>query len=162
MEPSDNVSFRRVVKKQAFHTLKQTIQYQKQHCNISLQALYTVVKWLEHALDVREVSSSIPDRGTKISAVAENLLAVSFHMSVKRKRFHTLKTHDTKLRTTQNSFHVYMLKLDLDPFPIDYSFTPKWAKTYHFLFIPTFSCFPLLLNPQRPDLWEQSTGDTTS
>ena len=51
-----------------------------------------VAEWLEHELDVREVSGSIPGQGEQT-----NLCSISgsdyvcFRMDVKRERFHTLQ-----------------------------------------------------------------------
>ena len=55
---------------------------------------------------------------------------VNFLRAVKRQRFHTLNTHDTKARTTQqHSLQTpYTMELDLGPFPLDIvrSFLPEW------------------------------------
>ena len=82
-----------------------------------------VAELLEHAVAAREVSGSNPGRSEqkKLFGRREPSNYVSFHRAVKRQRFHTLNTQDTKPRTTQQQSlqAPYMLELDLSPFPPD-------------------------------------------
>ena len=84
-----------------------------------------MAEWLERAVAVQEVSCSSPGQGGH----RETSDYVSFHRAIKRQWFHTLNTHYTKPRTTQQHYlHTpYMLVLDLGPFPLDvaHSFPPE-------------------------------------
>ena len=72
---------------------------------------------------VREVSGLIPGRDAhkNLCGRREPLDYVSFLRAVKRKRFNTLNTHDTKPSTIQqHSLQTpYTLELNLSPFPPD-------------------------------------------
>ena len=61
-----------------------------------------MAEWLERAVAVQEVLSSIPGLGghKNLCGNMEPSVYVSFHRAVKREWFHTLKTHYTKPRTT--------------------------------------------------------------
>ena len=75
---------------------------------------------LEHAVAMREVSGSSPGQGghKNLCRHREPSDYISFRNAIKRQRFHTLNTHDTKPKTTQqHSLQMpYMLEPDLSPF----------------------------------------------
>ena len=83
----------------------------------------SVAEWLERAVTVREVLGSSPGRSGHKNLFGRREASdyVSFRRAVKRQRFRTLNTHDTKPRTTQqHSLQTpYTLELDLGPFPPD-------------------------------------------
>ena len=87
-----------------------------------------MAEWLEHTVTVREVSGSSPSRNGHKNhcGCMEPSDYISFRRGVKRQWFHTLNTHNTKPRTTQqHSLQVpYMLELDLGP-DVARSFPPK-------------------------------------
>ena len=81
--------------------------------------------WLERAVAVREISGSSPGRGGYKNLFGRRELSdyVSFRRAVERQRFHTLNTHDTKPRTTEQHFlqTPYTVELDIGPFPPDFA-----------------------------------------
>ena len=77
----------------------------------------SVAAWIKRSVAVAEGSGSSPGRGGR----REPFDYISFHRAVERQWFHTLNTHHTKPRTTQqHSLQTpYTLELDIGPFPID-------------------------------------------
>ena len=102
-----------------------TVSFVYNTCLISHPFHYgaSVAKWLGRAVAVREVSSSNPSRGEHkdLCERSEPSDYVSFRRAAKRQRLHTLNTHDTKPKTTQQHSlqTLYTLELDLGPFPAD-------------------------------------------
>ena len=82
-----------------------------------------MAEWLKRAVAVRKVSGSNPGRGghKNLCGRREPSDYVSLRRAVKRQRFHTFNTHNTKSRTAhQYSLKTpYMLELDLGAFPPD-------------------------------------------
>ena len=76
-----------------------------------------MAEWLECAVALREVSGASPGQGghKNLCGCKEPSDYVSFRRTVERQRFHTLNTHDTKPRTTQQHSlqTLYTLELDL-------------------------------------------------
>ena len=90
-----------------------------------------MAEWLESAVAVREVLGSSPGRGEHKNLYGRRKPSeyVSFRSVVKRQRFHTLNSDDTKSTTTQqHSLQApYTLELDLGKSPPDFvpSFPPE-------------------------------------